>query len=61
MNGADSNRNSRTDVTFKPAGTGMSITRQCNARKGQWLCGARISVRGICDECAKARAEKGAK
>ena len=45
----------RTDVKFVSVGTGLPITRSCDARKGQWPCGAKVSNRGICGACEKAR------
>lgn len=62
MSGSDSSRRgSLPDVPFLPAGTGMTMTRSCGARKGAWLCGARVISTNICDGCAKAKAERAAR
>ena len=56
-----SRHSSVQDVRFRPAGEGMSIMRCCNGRKGAWLCGAKISTKGLCDGCEKAKQERQAK
>ena len=61
MSRHDDNRSSVRDVRFLPAGSGQLIMRLCNGRKGAWLCGAKMSAKGLCDGCAKTKQERLAK
>lgn len=58
MSRNDDSSSNAPDVRWRETGVGLVIVRSCNGRKGAWLCGAKISTKGLCDGCEKAKQER---